>query len=58
VEQLRHEVLGDDLISVPRLSRIHYNGKFFDYPLKALSALRCAAVAPRGAAAAGLRFPE
>ena len=25
----------DEFISVPRLSRIHYNGKFFDYPLKA-----------------------
>ena len=40
VEALWHEILGDEFISVPRLSRIHYNGKFFDYPLKAGNALR------------------
>jgi protoporphyrinogen oxidase len=40
VEELWHEILGDDLISVPRMSRIYYNGKFFDYPLKAGNALR------------------
>ena len=33
------EILGDDFIDVPRLSRIHYSGKFFDYPLKAMNAL-------------------
>jgi len=32
--------LGDEFISVPRLSRIFYNGKYFDYPLKAVNALR------------------
>ena len=35
VEELWHEILGDEFISVPRLSRIYYDGKFFDYPLKA-----------------------
>ena len=40
VEALWHEVLGEDFISVPRLSRIYYDGKFFDYPLKAANALR------------------
>jgi protoporphyrinogen oxidase len=40
VEALWDEILGDDFISVPRLSRIHYNGKFFDYPLKAANALQ------------------
>ena len=40
VEALWHEILGDEFISVPRLSRIHYNGKFFDYPLKPANALR------------------
>ena len=40
VEALWHEILGPEFISVPRLSRIHYNGKFFDYPLKASNALR------------------
>src|SRR5437867_8949192 len=40
VEALWHEILGQELISVPRLSRIHYNGKFFDYPLKVRNALQ------------------
>ncbi|MHB1223773.1 MAG: NAD(P)/FAD-dependent oxidoreductase [Gemmatimonadaceae bacterium] len=40
VEELWEELLGDELIDVPRLSRIHYDGKYFDYPLKAASALR------------------
>jgi len=40
VEALWHEWLGDDFISVPRLSRIYYNGRYFDYPLKAMNALR------------------
>jgi protoporphyrinogen oxidase len=40
VEDLWHEILGDEFISVPRMSRIHYKGRFFDYPLKAANALR------------------
>jgi protoporphyrinogen oxidase len=40
VEALWHEILGDEFIKVPRLSRIFYDGKFFDYPLKAMNALR------------------
>ncbi|MGE3526221.1 MAG: NAD(P)/FAD-dependent oxidoreductase [Gemmatimonadales bacterium] len=40
VEEIWHEVLGDEFISVPRMSRIHYNGRYFDYPLKAGNALR------------------
>jgi len=39
VEDLWHEILDAEFISVPRLSRIHYNGKYFDYPLKAFNAL-------------------
>ena len=39
VDQLWHEVLGDDLLTRSRLSRIYYNGKFFSYPLKAFNAL-------------------
>lgn len=31
--------LGSEFISVRRMSRIFYNGKFFDYPLKASNAL-------------------
>src|SRR5262249_11992793 len=40
VQALWEDLLGHEFISVPRLSRIYYNGKFFDYPLKASSALR------------------
>ncbi len=40
VEALWREILGDEFIKVPRLSRIHYSGKYFDYPLKAGNALR------------------
>ena len=39
VQALWEELLGDDFIDVPRLSRIHYDGKFFHYPLKAMNAL-------------------
>jgi protoporphyrinogen oxidase len=39
VDELWQEILGDQFISVPRLSRIVYNGKYFDYPLKARNAL-------------------
>lgn len=33
------EVLGDKFLRRPRLSRIYYNRKFFDYPLKPMNAL-------------------
>jgi protoporphyrinogen oxidase len=39
VEEFWKEILGSEFISVPRLSRIHYGGKYFDYPLKAWNAL-------------------
>jgi protoporphyrinogen oxidase len=34
-----HEILGDDFLRRPRLSRIYYNHKYFNYPLKPLNAL-------------------
>jgi protoporphyrinogen oxidase len=41
VERWWHTVLPDeDFLSRPRLSRIYYNGKLFDYPLKPMNALR------------------
>jgi protoporphyrinogen oxidase len=40
VQALWEEILGDAFISVPRLSRIYYDGKFFDYPLNAGNALK------------------
>jgi protoporphyrinogen oxidase len=40
VEALWHEILPDeDFMLRPRMSRIYYNGKYYDYPLKALNAL-------------------
>lgn len=39
VQSLWEELLGDEFIDVPRLSRIIYDGKFFNYPLKAANAL-------------------
>jgi protoporphyrinogen oxidase len=41
VEALWHEILPEgDFLLRPRMSRIFYNGKFIDYPLKALNAAR------------------
>jgi protoporphyrinogen oxidase len=40
VQALWEEILGEDFMEVPRLSRIHYDGKYFDYPLKPMNALR------------------
>ncbi len=39
VNRLWQEMLGEDFIKVPRLSRIFYRGKFFSYPLEFLNAL-------------------
>jgi protoporphyrinogen oxidase len=39
VEALWHEVLTDDFIRVPRLSRIYYRERFFRYPLEPVDAL-------------------
>jgi protoporphyrinogen oxidase len=39
VDAFWHEILGDDFLRRPRLSRIYYNGKFFNYPLKPKNAL-------------------
>ncbi|MGQ0831529.1 MAG: NAD(P)/FAD-dependent oxidoreductase [Microthrixaceae bacterium] len=41
VEALWHEILPDeDFLVRPRSSRIYYRGKFFDYPIRPLNALR------------------
>ncbi|OGQ97965.1 MAG: hypothetical protein A2521_03215 [Deltaproteobacteria bacterium RIFOXYD12_FULL_57_12] len=39
VNRLWQEMLGPDLLRVPRLSRIYYQGKFFRYPLECVDAL-------------------
>jgi protoporphyrinogen oxidase len=40
VVDLWNEILPDDFIERPRLSRIYYGGKFYSYPLNAFEALR------------------
>jgi protoporphyrinogen oxidase len=41
VEDLWFEILGpDDFLQRPRISRIHYRGKLYDYPIKPLNALK------------------
>ena len=40
IVNLWNEILPDDFIERPRLSRIYYRGKFFSYPLKAFEAFR------------------
>ncbi len=39
VENLWNEVLQEEFLLRPRLSRIYYRGKFFDYPIKPFNAL-------------------
>jgi protoporphyrinogen oxidase len=40
VSELWHEILPDeDFLLRPRMSRIYYQGKFYDYPLRAFNAL-------------------
>ena len=41
VEALWHEILPDeDFLLRPRMSRIYYQGKYYDYPIKPLNALK------------------
>lgn len=40
VQQIWRDILGDDLLSRKRLSRIYYKSKFFAYPLQPLDAFR------------------
>lgn len=41
VEELWHEILpAEDFLLRPRMSRIFYQGKFYDYPLKGFNALK------------------
>ncbi len=39
VQAIWKEILGDDFIQVPRLSRIYYEGKFYEYPLSLFKTL-------------------
>ncbi|MEO0478793.1 MAG: NAD(P)/FAD-dependent oxidoreductase [Planctomycetota bacterium] len=40
VEDIWHEILSDEFLQRPRLSRIFYKNKFFHYPLRPVEALR------------------
>lgn len=40
VRDIWHDLLGPELLTRPRLSRIYFNGRYFDYPLKPGNALR------------------
>jgi protoporphyrinogen oxidase len=40
VERLWHELLGDELLLRPRMSRIRWRGRFLDYPLRATDVVR------------------
>ncbi|MEE4209840.1 MAG: NAD(P)/FAD-dependent oxidoreductase [Parvularcula sp.] len=39
VEAFWNEIAGDEFLTRPRQSRIYFEGKYFDYPLKAMNAL-------------------
>ena len=39
VQRLWQEVLGEDYLKIPRLSRIYHQGRFFNYPLDSFNAL-------------------
>jgi len=39
IQKIWRDLLGPDFIRVPRLSRIYYRNRFFNYPLKPLNAL-------------------
>jgi protoporphyrinogen oxidase len=40
VDALWHEVLGDEFLRRPRMSRIYWNGRFLDYPLRGTDVIR------------------
>ena len=40
IEKLWDEMLQEPMLTRPRMSRIYYGGKFYDYPLKATNALK------------------
>jgi len=40
IRTLWQSLLGDELLTRPRLSRIYFDGRYYDYPLKPLNVLR------------------
>ena len=58
VVDLWKEILPDDFIERPRLSRIYYGGKYYSYPLSAFEALRNLGIFTVGGLHAELRLCE
>ena len=58
VVALWDEILPDDFIARPRLSRIFYRGKFYSYPLKAFEALRNLGLLQSAACMASFAWPK
>ena len=58
VVDLWHEILPDDFIARPRLSRIFYGGKFYDYPLSPFQALANLGVATSAACMASFTYAK
>jgi protoporphyrinogen oxidase len=56
INELWREILNEDFLLRPRLSRIYYRQHFFDYPLKALNAL--AGLGPVEALLVGLSYTK
>jgi protoporphyrinogen oxidase len=56
INTLWQEILGEEFLLRPRLSRIHYNSHFFEYPLKAVNAL--AGLGPVEALLVGLSYTK
>ncbi len=54
IQAFWEETLGEDFLERPRLSRIFYQDRFFDYPLKPMNALR--GLGPWEAARVGLSY--
>jgi protoporphyrinogen oxidase len=58
IVDLWNEILPDDFIERPRLSRIFYRNKFYAYPLKAFEALRNLGVPTSAACMASFAFAK
>ncbi len=56
VVDLWDEILPNDFIERPRLSRIYYNGKYYAYPLKAFEALKNLGLATSAACVASYLY--
>jgi len=56
INELWHEILQEEFLTRSRLSRIHYGGRYFEYPLKAFNTL--AGLGPLEALQIGLSYTQ